>query len=162
MSAPTKDEFELHLRRLDDRLEAHVRLLDERISSQSALYTQWREGQQKLMDERDQRLADAVKDLRDDSTAARKETAEQVRSLKTVTVTTAIGAVTAIVGGNAAFNATVLSNRVASFESGKNTPTSIVQATDQLKQVQEDVSRTQQQMKVLLDSVTASGVTKNP
>jgi ElaB/YqjD/DUF883 family membrane-anchored ribosome-binding protein len=151
MNTPTREEFDLHLRHLDDRLDSHFKLLDERIKSQNDLYMQWRDSQQKLLDERDQRLATAIDDIKKDSASARTETAEQARSLKTILVTTAIGTVIAIVGGIAAFNATVLSNMMSSFESGKNTATSIVQATDQLKQVQDDLSKTQQQLQMVLD-----------
>lgn len=46
------------------------------------------------------------------------------KSMRTTIVVTGISSVLAIVGGIAAFNATVLSNMVASFESGKNTAAS--------------------------------------
>jgi 3-oxoacyl-ACP reductase-like protein len=57
------------------------------------------------------------------------------------TIVTALTSVVAIVGGIAAFNATVLSNMLASFESGRNTATSIVQATEQMRQTQERLDR---------------------
>lgn len=156
MNTPSRDEFELHLRHLDDRLESHMKLLDERIGSQNALYDQWRQSQEKLNDERDQRLATAVKDIQAETQAARREAVDQSRNLKTVLITTAVGTVIAIVGGIAAFNATVLSNMVASFESGKNTAASLTQTTDQLKLIQDDVSKTQAQLKTLMESAAAS------
>jgi high-affinity nickel permease len=51
---------------------------------------------------------------------ALKETQASISSLKTTMVVTAITSVLAIVLGIAAINATLLSNMVASFESGRN------------------------------------------
>lgn len=52
------------------------------------------------------------------------ETSDGIRNLKNTVILTAVSTVVAIVFGVAAFNATVLSNMVASFESGKNSATS--------------------------------------
>jgi hypothetical protein len=49
-----------------------------------------------------------------------KDTLASIGSLKTTIILTALSTVLAIVIGMAAFNATVLSNMLASFESGKN------------------------------------------
>ncbi|WP_186148135.1 hypothetical protein [Burkholderia gladioli] len=58
-----------------------------------------------------------------------------------------IGTGIAVVLGIAAFNATVLSNMVASFESGKNTATSLSQTAEQLKDVQEQITKVQDALK---------------
>jgi hypothetical protein len=139
MDSPTREEFDLHIRHLDDRLEGHFKLLDERLNSQNALYTQWRDGQAKLLDERDHRLEKAIGDIKTEASIARAETRAESRSLRTVIITTAIGTVIAIVGGIAAFNATVLSNMLASFESGKNTATAVAQAGDALQKTQDQL-----------------------
>jgi hypothetical protein len=82
----------------------------------------------------------ATMDGRDLVTAQRFEHIESsVRGFKTTLIVTALASVIAIVGGIATFNATVLSNMVASFESGKNTATAITQATEQLKQTQKSI-----------------------
>ena len=47
-----------------------------------------------------------------------------------------VGTSAAVVLGVAGFNATLLSNMVASFESGKSTATALTQATEQLKATQ--------------------------
>lgn len=77
------------------------------------------------------------------------ETTSYVRTLKHTIITTAIGTVLAIVFGVAAFNATVLSNMLASFESGKNTAAAQAEvrrqteATDALlKQLQQQLDAT--------------------
>lgn len=62
-----------------------------------------------------------------------------VAGLKTTMVVTAIGSVIAIVGGIAAFNATVLSNMVASFESGRTSGSSYSTLSEQLKTTQDQV-----------------------
>ncbi|WP_413192555.1 hypothetical protein [Pararobbsia alpina] len=66
------------------------------------------------------------------------EARREARSVKTIVVTTAIGSVMAIAG----FNATVLSNMVASYESGKSTAAAITQATERLDRLQERTERT--------------------
>lgn len=68
-----------------------------------------------------------------------------IGSLKTTTIVTAVSAVLAIVFGVAAFNATVLSNMVASFESGKNTVTAIGESTKRLEQLQDRIEAQQKQ-----------------
>ena len=69
-----------------------------------------------------------------------------MKSLKNTVITTGIGAVITIVLGVAAFNATLLSNMLASFESGKSTATAVVQATEQMKQTQEKLQVIQEQL----------------
>jgi len=74
------------------------------------------------------------------------------KSVKNTSITTGIGAVLAIVFGVAAFNATVLSNMLASFESGKNTSTAQAEVKRQseetaalLKQIQGQIKPSQSQ-----------------
>lgn len=66
----------------------------------------------------------------------RTESRQDNKSTRTTIIVTAVSAVLAIVGGVAAFNATVLSNMVASFESGKNTAASLADAAGRLEKVQ--------------------------
>ena len=98
----------------------------------------------------EERIDQAIGEVRRD----RAELKEDFRSLATefksskVQFTLAmVGTGIAIVLGIAAFNATVLSNMVASFESGKSTATAITQATEQIKQ-------TQQQLQVAQEALT--------
>ena len=67
-----------------------------------------------------------------------------IGNLKTTTIVTAVSAVLAIVLGVAAFNATVLSNMVASFESGKSTVQAIHDATARLEKLQDRIESAQQ------------------
>lgn len=80
----------------------------------------------------------------------RAETRSAIEGLKTTVIVTAISAVLAIVLGVAAFNATVLSNMVATFEAGKNTSAAqseVKRQTEQtaalLKKMQEEVNARQ-------------------
>jgi hypothetical protein len=75
------------------------------------------------------------------------ESRSEFRSLKTVILTTGIGSVVAIVFGVAAFNSTLLSNMVASFESGRNTATALTQATEQMKQTQDQLKSVAESLK---------------
>lgn len=81
------------------------------------------------MDARVQRIEDKM----DGFLSASKETQDSIKSLKTTIIVTALSTVLAIVLGVAAFNSTVLSNMVASFESGKNTAQAIDKAQTDLQ-----------------------------
>lgn len=83
----------------------------------------------------EERIEQAIGEMR--RTTDRLEAA--IGNLKTTTIVTAVSAVVAIVLGVAAFNATLLSNMVASFESGKNTATAITQSTEQIRQTQDQL-----------------------
>ncbi|MGR2678694.1 hypothetical protein [Chromobacterium haemolyticum] len=74
-----------------------------------------------------------IEDKMDGFLAASKETQDSIKSLKTTIIVTALSTVLAIVLGVAAFNSTVLSNMVASFESGKNTAQAIDKAQTELQ-----------------------------
>lgn len=74
-----------------------------------------------------------IEDKMDGFLSASKETNDSIKSLKTTIIVTAISTVLAIVLGVAAFNSTVLSNMVASFESGKNTAQAIDKAQTDLQ-----------------------------
>ncbi|MDH0342859.1 hypothetical protein [Chromobacterium haemolyticum] len=74
-----------------------------------------------------------IEDKMDGFLAASKETQDSIKSLKTTIIVTAVSTVLAIVLGVAAFNSTVLSNMVASFESGKNTAQAIDKAQTDLQ-----------------------------
>lgn len=69
------------------------------------------------MDARMARIEDALKSI----TSSQAEVLASNKSTRTTMIVTALASVLTIVFGVGAFNATVLSNMVASFESGKNT-----------------------------------------
>lgn len=105
-------------------LDAKLQLLEER------------------MDSRVRRIEDSVASI----VNSLSQTGQAIASLKTTTIVTSIGAVLTIVLGIAAFNATLLSNMVSSFESGKNTSTAQAEVKRQteetatlLKQLQDQV-----------------------
>lgn len=98
-------------------------------------------------------IKQALDEIRRDRTELKNELAsEQVerradaKSLKNTMIVTGVGTAITIVLGVAAFNATVLSNMVASFESGKNTATTITQAAEQFKATQEQLKAVQEQL----------------
>ena len=90
----------------------------------------------------EERIDSAIDALRRDTD--RVEAA--IGNLKSTTIVTAISAVLAIVLGIAAFNATVLSNMVASFESGKNTAAAISESTKRLEVLQDRIEAQQKQV----------------
>lgn len=68
-------------------------------------------------------IAQSQADMRRELDSMRSESKADNKSTRTTMLVTGISSVLAIVLGVGAFNATVLSNMVASFESGKNTAT---------------------------------------
>lgn len=95
----------------------------------------------------EERIDQAIGEMRRDRVDMSSEIhnlAADFKSYKFQIIGAMIGTGVAVVLGIAAFNATVLSNMVASFEAGKNTASSIVQATEQLKQTQEQLKTIQE------------------
>jgi hypothetical protein len=98
----------------------------------------------------EERIDQAIGEVRRDRAELKEDfrsLASEFKSSKVQFTLAMVGTGIAIVLGIAAFNATVLSNMVASFESGKSTATAITQATEQIKQ-------TQQQLQVVQEALT--------
>lgn len=132
-ASPDRDFIDAKLEAVENRMDGRVASIESALAASSA-----------LMDERSRHF---------DARMARIEvTISEIRSamtgLKTTIIVTAISAVLAIVFGVAAFNATVLSNMVASFESGKNT--SAAQA--EVKRQTEETAALLRRMREELDS----------
>lgn len=106
MSEPTREE-------IDAKLDAREARMDGRVASIEAKI----DGFMGRLDERFARMDDRMTHIE----ASASQTQSAIGNLKTTIIITAISAALAIVLGVAAFNATVLSNMVASFESGKAT-----------------------------------------
>ena len=107
------------------------------------------------MEERDKLSEERFANVNQSLTQIRADlhnTNSAIGSLKSTVITTAIAAVLAIVFGIAAFNATLLSNMVASFESGRNTATAVGEATKRLEDLQ---TRIEAQQKLMTATPTA-------
>lgn len=125
MNMPTREEIDAKLETIEVRMDGRVASIEAKIDGLVA-----------RMDQRMSSIESTVKD-----------TQASIGNLKSTTIVTAIGAVLTIVLGVAAFNATVLSNMVASFESGKNTSAAQSEVKRQseetaalLKQIQQQVN----------------------
>jgi hypothetical protein len=94
------------------------------------------------MDSRIARIEDGIQRISADSASIIADT----KSLRSTMIITGVTTVVAIVLGVAAFNATMLSNMLASFESGKNTATAIAQSTEQMKQTQAELEKLRQEL----------------
>ncbi|MDK6079681.1 hypothetical protein [Massilia varians] len=106
MSAPTREEIDAKLQVIETRMDGRVASIEAKIDSLTSVLNE----RFKSMDERMGRIEGDARD-----------TKASVSGLKSTIIWTAVSTVVAIVLGVAAFNATVLSNMVASFESGKST-----------------------------------------
>jgi len=122
MSMPTREEFDAKLETIEVRMDGRVASIEANINGfmgrmeERSLRSDERF---KSMDERMGRFEQIMGDTQTSIQAS-------ISNLKTTMIVTALSTVLAIVLGVAAFNSTVLSNMLASFESGKNT--SAVQA----------------------------------
>ncbi|CAM2148569.1 conserved protein of unknown function [Pararobbsia alpina] len=144
--------FEGQVNLWNERLEYHARMLDEREARAKEQFDRMNQVHERLANARLRRFELIVNQIKEsnvciqaDMAAIKENNAEviaearrEARSVKTIVVTTAIGSVMAIAG----FNATVLSNMVASYESGKSTAAAITQATERLDRLQERTERT--------------------
>lgn len=113
MSTPTREEIDAKLETIEVRMDGRLASIEAKIDAFMARLDE----RFIRIDERFDRMGDRMTNVE----TTMKETQASISNLKTTTIVTAISAVLAIVLGVAAFNATVLSNMVASFESGKNT-----------------------------------------
>ncbi len=130
---------------LDAKLEAVEARMDSRVASMEskmdALLARL-DANAQVADVREKTAEGRMVRIEDEIKASRGD----MKSLKNTMITTGIGSVIAIVLGVAAFNATLLSNMLASFESGKSTATAVVQATEQMKQTHEKLQAMQEQL----------------
>lgn len=106
MTSPSREE-------IDAKLEAIEVRMDGRVASIQASI----EGFMGRMEERTLRTDERFVRIE----SASNEMQASIRNLKSTMIVTALSTAIAIILGVAAFNATVLSSMVASFESGKNT-----------------------------------------
>lgn len=106
MTIPSREEIDAKLETIEARMDGRVASIQASI-----------EGFMGRIEERALRTDERFVRIESSS----NETQASIRSLKGTMIVTALSTVIAIVLGVAAFNATVLSNMLASFESGKNT-----------------------------------------
>lgn len=111
MNTPTREE-------IDAKLAASEARMDARIARIETLIETMAQSQQEIKVQ-----------LKETTATVQAEN----KSTRTTMVITAVSAVITIVVGIAAFNATVLSNMVASFESGKNTASALSAAASALE-----------------------------
>ena len=109
-TSPDRDFVDAKFEAVESRMDGRVARIEAALATSTALVDE----RSRHADARMERMETALFELR-------SETRSAISGLKTTIIVTAISAVFAIVFGVAAFNATVLSNMVASFESGKNT-----------------------------------------
>lgn len=144
-------------------LDAKLEVLAARMDGRVAELTGKIDGYMARMEERDKRnderavnFASSLGDVKTELHETRNEIKSALGSMKSTVITTGIGSVLAIVLGVAAFNATVLSNMIASFESGKSTSAAIFEAnkdivaavgaaTKRLEQLQDRIDAQQKQ-----------------
>ena len=129
---------------LDAKLEAVEARMDARIVDLTGKI----DGYMSRMDERDKRNDERFENITSSLVGMKSDiqaTNSAIGSMKTTIITTGIASVIAIVFGVAAFNATVLSNMVASFESGKNTATAVSDSTKRLELLQDRIEAQQKQ-----------------
>jgi hypothetical protein len=138
MNTPTREEFEAKLETIEARMDGRVAAIQASIDG----FMGRMEERSLRMDERFQRTDERFARIEE----GQRETQASLGSLKTTIITTAIATVIAIVLGVAAFNATVLSNMVASFESGKNTAATQAEVKKQVEETAALLKQVQQQL----------------
>lgn len=117
---------------LDARLEAAEARMDVRMVSIDAKF----DALQKAILQQGEDLKSFKTDVQAGLADFKKEVHQDNKSTRTTIFTTGVAAVLSIVLGVAAFNATVLSNMVASFESGRNTAQALSDAATKIENAQ--------------------------
>lgn len=140
MTQPSREEIDAKLAAMEARMDGRVASIEATIS-----------GFLGRQEERFGRLDDRL--LRMEQSVS--QTQGDVKSLKSTIIVTAVSVVLAIVLGVAAFNATVLSNMVASFESGKNTATSLADTKASQAEVKRQTEETAALLKRIQDELNS-------
>lgn len=125
METVSRPELDAKLEAMEARADARLSRFEERINL--AINAMTSEGRE---------FKEEIKTLRQDIDARHS-------NMRSTLIITAVTVVLTIVLGIGAFNATLLSNMVASFESGKSTATALTTTTEQLKQTQEQLKEIQ-------------------
>lgn len=136
-ASPDRDFIDAKLEAIESRMDGRVASIESALAASSA-----------LMDERSRHFDARMARMEVTISEIRSEIRSLVAGLKTTIIVTAVSAVLAIVLGVAAFNATVLSNMVASFESGKN----ISAAQAEVKRQTEETAALLRRMREEFDS----------
>lgn len=131
MTTPTREEIDAKLETIEARMDGRVAAIQSSV-----------DGLVGVLNERFRSMDERMGRIEADS----RDTKGAIGNLKSTMILTAVSTVVAIVLGVAAFNATVLSNMVASFESGKGTASAQAEVKKQaedtaalLKQLQLDL-----------------------
>lgn len=127
MSSMTREEMTAHIQASEARMDARVSRIELLVEHQN---------------ETADRLREDVEQARKDMLASAGETRSEMKQLKWWILGTGLS----VVLGIAAFNSTVLSNMVASFESGKNTAQSLEQTKNRIDEVARQLAATQAAM----------------
>ena len=133
MTTPSREEIDAKLETIEARMDGRVAAIQASV-----------DGLVGVLNERFRSMDERMGRIEADS----RDTKGAIGNLKSTMILTAVSTVVAIVLGVAAFNATVLSNMVASFESGKGTASAQAEVKKQaedtaalLKQVQQDLEQ---------------------
>lgn len=143
MNSPGREEIDAKLLAVEARQDARVVSIESKIDNLISIMNE----RSKATDERMSRLEYLI-----------VETGNYVRNLKSTVITTGIATGLATALGIAAFNATVLSNMVASFESGKNTAA----AQAEVKRQSEETAALLRQIQKSMPSKAAPATPKMP
>lgn len=129
MTNPTREEIDAKFDLLSARSDARARETELQAEARLARF--------------EERIDQAISEMRRDRTDTLKkiddlqiEVRSEAKSTRLTLVVTAVTSILTIVGGVAAFNATVLGNMTASFEAGKTTMQSINETTNRLEALQ--------------------------
>ena len=176
MTTVSREELDLHYQWMDERWNGYIKIIDARLDRQAAQHAEWKAGQEalltqwtasseKLANERQARADENLSHFRElvgeiktenaaikaDIAEVRTESKKDFQNMRWFIVTTAI----AVVGAMAAFNATVLSNMLSTFDTGRETALAIASATEQLKQMQADALQAASDRRTRADNLSA-------
>lgn len=125
MTEVTKELLDSRLETVEARMDARMVAIDAKFDALQKALLQQSDDFRSFKTDVQAGLADFKKEVHQDN-----------KSTRATIITTGVAAVLSIVLGVAAFNATVLSNMVASFESGRNTAQALNDAASKLEKAQ--------------------------
>ncbi|CAB4133050.1 hypothetical protein UFOVP140_24 [uncultured Caudovirales phage] len=124
MNTPSREEFNAKIEAVEARMDTRVSSIEGKI-----------DGLMTRMEERDKRFDERTLSIQSDITTMKRDMVENSRSLKYWLIGTGIATVIGLFGANI----TMVQTMFGAFESGKSQATAITQATEQIKQTQEQL-----------------------
>lgn len=142
MNAPSREEIDTRFALAESRTDAYVKTMMGQLDAMMARMEERDKRFQQQFDEQNKRFEQRFQSIERICADIKLD----LKNLRTTTIVTAITATLATVFGVAAFNATVLSNMLASFDAGQKASSSHSELVHQMDAMNAKIERIDQRL----------------